>query len=158
MIIVKGTRTRFHMADGGPMVRPKGAMMHDPSGRHWPKNSLLIGPFERGTKLPTIDRYKGAPKEYLGRQYNPHVGSVDLPPKALSQWETVGEVDRIDYYRPGTKAPGGYRHTFNAPRGVYHVLHAVKGKGRAVLRKCGRFYRLDMSKGSIADGRGIVWP
>jgi hypothetical protein len=158
VLIVKGTRTRLHMKDGGPMIRPAGAMMHDESGRYWPKNSILIGPFSRGSERPTEAQYRGAPKEYLGRTYDPHIGEVDLPPKALSSWEDVGEVSRIDYVRPGRKAPGGFRHSFNAPRGAYRLLHAVKGKGRAMLRKCGRFYRLDMSKGSIADSRGIVWP
>lgn len=158
MLIVKGSRVRLHMKEGGPLVRPAGAMMHDPTGRHWPKNSLLIGPFTRGSEKPTEAQYEGAPKEYLGRKYNPHVGSVDLPPKALAEWEDVGEVTRIDYIRPGTKAPGGFRHEFGKPRGFMHAVHLVKGKRRPRLRKCGRFYRLDLGPGAILDDRGIAFP
>jgi hypothetical protein len=157
MLIVKGTSIRLHMEDG-PMVRPRGAMMHDPTGRHWPKTSLLIGPFKKEGGKVDPKKYEGAPKEYLGRNYNPKEGSVNLPPKNLSYWEDVGVVERIDYVRPGTKAPGGFRHSFNKPRGVYHVLHAVKGKRHVMLRRCGQFYRLDLGKGAIADERGIVFP
>jgi hypothetical protein len=158
MLIVKGTRVRLHMAEGGPLVRPRGGMMHDPTGKAWPRNSILLGPFKKEGLPVDASKYQGAPKEYLGRNYNPKEGSVNLPPKALSHWEDVGLVERIDYYRHGTKAPGGYTHKFHAPRGVYHVLHAVKGKRRVMLRRCGKFYRLDLGKGAIADDRGIVFP
>lgn len=158
MLTVKGTRIRLHMAEGGPLIRPRGAMMHDPTGKAWPKNSLLLGPFKKEGKPVNPRNYEGAPKEYLGRNYNPKEGSVNLPPKGLAAWEDVGVVERIDYVRPGSKAPGRYTHKFNTPRGVYHILHAVKGKRRVMLRRCGQFYRLDLGKGAIADDRGIAFP
>ena len=158
MLIVKGRAVRLHMAEGGPMVRPRGAMMHDPNGRAWPACSVLIGPFTAGKRAATPKEYKGTPREYLGKTYSPHVGSVDLPPKDLADWITIGDVTRIDYVRTGRKNPGGYKHTFNAPHGVSWFVFALKGKGRAVLRRHGRFYRLDMSHGCHLDDRGFVWP
>lgn len=69
----------------------------------------------------------------------------------------MGEVATIYYVRPGTKAPGGYRHKFNAPRGLMHIVFLVKGKGAAILRKHGVFYRLDLPNNCILDDRGIVF-
>ena len=158
MLIVKGRAVRLHMAEGGPMVRPRGAMMHDPNGRAWPSCSVLIGPFTAGKRAATPKEYEGTPKEYLGRTYSPHVGSVDLPPKSLDAWQEIGLVTRIDYVRTGRKNPGGYRHVFNKPRGALWVVFLIKGKGKAVLRRHGRFYRLDMNKGCLLTDQGFVYP
>jgi hypothetical protein len=158
VLIVKGRAVRLHMAEGGPMVRPRGAMMHDPKGTHWPKCSVLIGPFTAGKRAATPKEYAGTPREYLGRTYSPRVGSVDLPPKSLDAWQEIGEVKRIDYVRTGRKNPGGYQHTFNKPHGVSWFVFLFKGKGKAVLRRHGRFYRLDLSKNCQLDDRGFVFP
>lgn len=157
MLICKGTRVRLHLADGR-ILSPRGSMLHDPKGRYWPKNSLLIGGFTRSGGDLSDEQYRGAPKDYLGRNHTPHVGYVDLPPKRIGEWVDVEEVVRIDYVRGGTRAPGGFRHHFGKPRGLMRLVHLVKGKRRVILRRWGRFYRVDMGPGSMADSRGIAFP
>lgn len=156
-LICKGTAVKFKMIDGGARISARGAMLHDPTGKYWGKNSLLIGPFSRDGE-PLGDKYKGPARDYLGRNHNAHVGSVELPPRGLDSWVTLGEVDVLYYRRPGTKAPGGFWHKFNAPRGAYKLMHAVKGKGKAILRKHGSFYRLDLPSNAVIDDRGVCWP
>jgi hypothetical protein len=156
MLICKGNTVSCLVE--GRRVRCAGSMLHDPTGRHWPKHSLLIGKFQKGSEEPTEEQYRGAPRDYLGRGYRARVGSVDLPPKRLSEWEEIGPVAEIFYTRPGTSNPGRFRHAFNKPHGVSLVVFPFKGKGKATLRKCGRFHRLDMSRGALIDSRGLVWP
>lgn len=158
MLICKGTRVRLHLLEPKRLVCPRGSMLHDPSGRWWSRNSLLIGGFDRAGDDITPDQYSGAPKDYLGREYEPRKGYVQLPPKRLVGWDDVGVVSRIDYVRPGTRAPGGYQHHFGKPRGLFRLVHLAKGERQVMLRKCGRFYRIDLGPGSIADERGIAFP
>jgi hypothetical protein len=153
---VMGTQTRMHL-EGGRILRPRGSMIHDPSGRHWPKCSLLIAPLGRGSRDATDKEYEGAPEHYLGRNHSPRVAELELPSK--TGWTIVGHVKRIDYVRGGTRAPGGFRHSINKPRGVFKVVHLLKGgKANVVLRKKGKFYRLDLPGGCLIDDRGIVYP
>ncbi len=159
MITVLGNRVIFKL-DDGRKVHPgaRASMMYDDSGRYWSKTSVLVGPYTKGNEEVDPKKYNGFPADWLGRTYHGKIGSVDLPPKSLSEWEVVGDLETLYYVRVGRKAPGGYRHTLNAPRGSYKIVHLVKGKGKAVVRKHGSFYRLDFSRGLLLDGRGIVWP
>lgn len=152
MLICKGLRVRFIMKDGGE-VSPRGALLHDPSGKYWPKNSMLVVGFKRGRRRATDDERRGAPKEYLGRTHDARVGSVELPPKQLSEWQARGEVATILYVRPGTKAPGRYYHHFGKRR-----IEAFFKSGKARLYQRGSLYRVEMGQGSLADDRGIVFP
>lgn len=152
MLICKGSRVHFVMKDGRK-ISAKGSMLHDPKGRYWPKNSMLVVVFQRGTRLATDDERAGAPKEYLGRTHKAHVGSVELPPKPLSEWDPLGEIKTLLYVRPGRKAPGAFYHHFGQRR-----IEAFWKKGKAFLFKRGSAYRIQMSRGSLADDRGVVYP
>lgn len=154
---VLGTHVRLHL-EGKRMVSPRGSMIHDPSGRAWPKCSLLIAPGGRGSRAAKPEEYEGAPKNFLGRQHRAKIRELEFP-AASGEWTVVGQVTRIDYVRGGTKAPGGFQHSVNKPRGVYKIVHLLKGgKAPVTLRKNGRFYRLDLPRGCIVDDRGIVYP
>jgi hypothetical protein len=128
-------------------------MLHDPSGKSWPACSLLIVGFDRRGRVATDDERKGAPKEYLGRKYEPRIGSVELPPRSLSEWSSLGEIETIYYVRPGTKAPGKYFHDFGKRR-----LRAFFKKGKATLYRRGSAYRVELGRGCIAHHDGIVFP
>jgi hypothetical protein len=153
-LIAKGRSCRFEMVDG-PAVSVAGGMLHDPSGRWWPKRSVLCGPFKARERAAADDEFKGPAKDYLGKTHNASIGSVDTPPKSLGEWEYLGEVSRVYYTRTGKKRPGRYQHPFNKPTAL-SVL--VKGKGKAKLYRHGRFARLDLPPGAILDSRGLVWP
>ena len=133
-------------------------MIHDPSGRLWPKCSLLIAPLGRSSRDATPEEYEGAPAYFLGRHHRGRVTELDFPNRS-NGWTEVGQVGRIDYVRGGTKAPGGFRHEVNRPRGIFKVVHLLRGgKAPVTLRKQGKFYRLDLPRGCIVDDRGIVYP
>ncbi len=155
MLLCKGTNVVFKMQEGGS--HHAAAMLHDESGRAWSKNSLLCATFRKSSDEPTDAQYKGAAAAYFGDKYNARVGSVDIPPKELSAWEKLGEVKEILYTRRGKNA-GRFFHKFNSPKGVYRVIFAAKGNGKAILYRRGSSYRLELGKGSIADDRGIVFP
>lgn len=136
-------------------------MLFDASGTFWPKCSLLIADFTRGTE--EVD----AAKDYFGRGAAVFEGEVELPPKELSAWQRLGEVATVFYDRAGTKAPGFFRHKFNAPRGLFKLIFLIKGKAAKqppVLytlfqRRTGRtFYRIELPEKCIVDSRGLVVP
>ena len=152
MLIVKGNRVKFVLKDG-TKISASGLMMHDPSGRYWPKNSMLVASFSRGGRLATDKEKSGAPREYLGRTHPARIGSVNLPPKPLGDWDYVGELKTILYVRPGRKAPGAFYHHFGQRR-----IEAFWKSGKAHLYRRGSAYRVQMGKGSLADDCGIVYP
>ncbi len=153
MLVAKGEHCWLKL-EGGGSVSPRGAMLHDEAGTTWSKHSILFLPFHRSGRPASDAQTKGAPRHYLGREYEIRVGSVDLPPRALSAWTRVGPVERIEYARPGTRAPGNFYHDFGKRR-----LAGLFRKGRnPVLYKCGRAYRLELGAKSISDSRGIVHP
>jgi hypothetical protein len=152
MLVCKGNRVKFVLKDG-TKISARGSMLHDPSGRYWAKCSLLIVSFQRSGRLATDDERAGAPREYLGRTHQARVGSVSLPPKPLSEWELVGELDEILYVRPGRKAPGSFFHKFGGRR-----IETFWRKGKARLYKLGRSYRVELGHRCLADDRGIVTP
>jgi hypothetical protein len=153
MLIIKATQVRFVMEEG-PAVSCRGVLMHDPGGRGWPSCSCLIMSAPRGGRAATDAEMKGAPRHYLGRGYEGRVGSVKLPPKALSEWDLVGTVERITYRRTGIRAPGKYYHDFGK-RILANLF--IKGK-RPLLYKRGTAYRLELHSGCKLDDRGFVQP
>jgi hypothetical protein len=162
MLMVKGTRVAFDLADGAEIdVRPGLGMMHDPDGKAWPRCSLLIGPFTKGRAMSSPPSAWGAARQYYGRQYAVRQGEVNLPPRALSGWERLGPVTQIWYTRVGSKYRRSgerpdFRHEYNKP-GL--LTRMFKGKGRPpVLYSRGEFLRLEMQAGCMLDARGIVFP
>jgi hypothetical protein len=156
VLIAKGNRVKFILKDDTGVPERgtvRGSMLHDPTGKSWPKNSLLVTSFNRSGRLATDAEKRGAPKEYLGRTHAARVGSVNLPPKALSEWTYVGELKTILYVRPGRKAPGAFYHHFGQRR-----IEAFWKKGRAHLYRLGSAYRVQLGNGALADDRGIVHP
>jgi hypothetical protein len=152
-LINKGRACHFIMKEG-PDVHCGGGMLHDPSGRWWPKNSILCGPFK---KVRAASDDEGSPQSthYLGSSHRASIGVVDTPPRAISDWTYVGEVDEIRYTRMGRKRPGRYFHIFSKPGALATI---IKGKGKARLYRHGRFCRLDLPRDAILDSRGLVWP
>ena len=153
--IVKGRSCRFEMKDG-PDVTCVGAMIHDPTGRAWPKNSVLCGPFRARVRRATDDEYRGASRDYLGTTHQAYIGVVDMPPRALGEWDYLGEVDRIFYTRTGKKRPGRYQHPFFKPTALATLIRGRHGKVRLYRR--GRFCRLELPRGAMLDSRGFVYP
>jgi hypothetical protein len=150
-MICKGFAVSFDMIDGGAIDAPAAyAMLHDPTGRHWKRTSVLVAPFDRRDEggEPSSDV-----RRYLG--YDDRAGSVALPPKPLSAWRYEGEVATIWYRRHGAKYGGKrFRHAFN-DSAVRRFLH---GRGKARLYSRGRLFRLELPRGATADDRGFVWP
>jgi hypothetical protein len=156
-----GDDVGFVLKNGREIDAPKRALMcFDNEGVAWPKCSVLVASLKlRDTRPLEDDEYNGAPKDWLGRSYDPNVSTVTLPPKSLSQWTEVGELKRIYYHRFGTKLPGPYKHDINKPRGFYRLLWLFKGKMKARLFRLGRerVYRVELDE-CVLDGRGIVRP
>jgi hypothetical protein len=152
-LICKGTEVLIELVGGGDVLGE--ALLHDPTGKWWPSRSCLIGSFD---KFPAAAKPKEAPKEaaqYLGRSYVIRAGSVALPPRAIGQWDKIGQVEAIYYRRQGTKARGRFRHRFNQGLSLSAL---IKGEGKATLYQHGRWYRLELPRTAILDDRGFVWP
>lgn len=152
--IVKGRSCRFEMVEG-PDRTCGGGMIHDPTGRAWPKNSVLCGPFRRERRVDP-DEMDPRATHYYGGSYSAHIGIVNKPPRALSSWRYLGEVERIYYTRVGRKY-GGVRfvHPFNKGSSLAVI---VKGRRRVRLYQYGRFMRLELPRDAMLDSRGFVFP
>jgi hypothetical protein len=133
-------------------------MLHDDMGEKWPKCSLLIMSIRASDQKATDEEMRGAPEHYLGRDYAALVGRVDTPPKDLRRWEYVGDVKKIYYYRLGTRAPGGFKHHFNRPRGIHRITALVLGKREVKLYRLGDAYRLELGGGCLVSDLGLVHP
>lgn len=151
-LIAKGTEVLFEMHDGRDIEpRSRYALLHDPDGVVWAKCSLLVMPFDRGG-APLSDDDADS-RDYFGAAYVRKVGSVDTPPSDLTEWQEVGAVRRIYYYRDGVKYPGDFKHTFGK-RSIASLFRS----GEAVLHKRGSLYRLELPDWCSVDDRGIVAP
>lgn len=156
MIVVKGTRVAFDMKGRrhGPepdiVCHATYGLMRDPDGRAWPRCSALVGPFRRGG--PEVE--SAYARRWMGRRVVTRKGAVTLPPRALSAWKVLGEVEVLYYLRPGSSHPGMYKHAFN--KDLLHKL--VFGKTKVLLRRRGRFYRIEMGDRCTIDDRGFVAP
>lgn len=151
-LIQKGRNVEFLMKEGGSH-RCQGSMMHDPSGRYWPRTSVLCGPLSANARRAMKEDITAEARHYLNR--DPRMARVDTPPRSIKGWTYLGEVEEIRYTRTGNRSPGRYFHEFSKGTALATL---VKGKGRARLYRLGRWYRLDLPSNAILDTRGFVWP
>jgi hypothetical protein len=140
MLMVKGYAVRLVLANG-KSLRAGGAMMHDPGGRDWPRCSVLIGSFTRGSE-PVSDL---GTRQYYGPGYQARKGSANVPDsKAIDSWRLVGEASQIFYKRTGNIYGGQlFRHKFSRPVRIY---------------KQGRWTRLELGTFCSLGPRGFVSP
>jgi hypothetical protein len=151
-LIKKGRACHFIMKEGRG-YHAGGSMLHDPSGRWWPRNSVLCGPFKRQATKSDVEMTTEG-RHYLGkRQAVAYV--IDTPSKALGGWQYLGEIEEIRYTRTGRKKPGRYYHVYNKPGALFTML---KGKGKARLYRLGRYYRVELPRSAVLDARGFVYP
>ena len=154
-LIAKADALLFEMADGFDIAPPlRDYLLHDPDGEVWPKCSLLVGSFKKGRGVVEDD---AKAKAYFGRQYTMHEGRIELPPRSLNEWSSLGEVERIFYERKGTRAPGRYKHPFGKSL-VGRLLSLFRGKDKATLYENGRWLRLELPKGCVVNDLGFVHP
>lgn len=111
---VKGNSVFFRMDDERRIYLPKRLVMaHDPSGRLWPRNSVLFTAVRKDGIPVSMDADQ---REYFGRGYQAHQGTIlDIPPRGLDRWQLLGHAKTIFYDRGGVRAPGFFKHTFRAP-------------------------------------------
>jgi len=147
--------------ESGRRIKPRGAALHDSTGRDWPKNSVLIMPFERtGEVLKNPDKEA---KRWSATPENVHRGVAEQPPRALSAWRRVGCVEKIDYERYGEHADR-YTHTFDShgDKGdggpISKMLLFETGIPHPVLYSLNGKYRLELPPGFQFNWRGFVWP
>lgn len=151
MLTAKGYAVAFKLAEVRNLVRaPRSyALLYDPSGEDWPKDDVLVAPFSplRGeVQDDEAERYFG---------YVPRKGKLHPPSRNLKNWIKLGEVDAIDYTRPGENA-GDFRHDFAVgdAGGLYYLFPGVK----PVLYKQTRMLLLHFQDGCVINWRGFVWP
>jgi hypothetical protein len=155
MLCAKGYRVVFTMVDGAVYSPPASAsLLHDERGVDWPARSGLVMPFARtGQKLlqptPEVKRYFG--------DYEVSRGRVKLPPRALSDWRELGQVQRATYYRRGDSFYGsptedGDEHEF----GERSFFGLIGGKPLPTLYRRARIYRIELGEGASWDFRGFV--
>lgn len=153
-LIDKGGSVALDLKDGRT-IRPPGEMLHDPSGKAWPRSSVLIGPSRGQLRAATRDEFDDDAQSYLGRDHLARASTLETPPKPLGAgWTYVGDVEEIRYTRRGRKQPGAYYHPFNK-MGLTRLIH---GKGRVRLYRRGRYHRLELPRNATLDARGFVHP
>ena len=159
MLFALGDDVGFKLKDGRKVWCPRRAcLLRDDDGKVWPSCSLLIARIDGRGRDATDDEMSGAPKWWLGRDYDARVSMFNTPPRALTSWKLVGEVDQIFYDRFGNKAPGRFHHTFNKARGLWHIVAWIKGKKIVKLFKRDGMYRLELSGGCVVRDLGLIWP
>ena len=165
MLVTQGYRVSFIMA-GGKTVKPPAsyALMHDESGRDWPRFSGLVGAVKTAGRSgePISDR---AAKDYFG--YAPCAFEASIPSgdeRHLRNWKSVGDVEEILYSRRRSngapaKHRGDYYHPIRqkVPGLLSRLLSFVLPAGAKLYRR-GRWYRIELASGCVWNWRGIVSP
>jgi hypothetical protein len=141
---------------GQPSIRlpARAWMWHDEDGEQWPPCSLLIG----GRPKPSreVPELSAKAKRYYGG-YRPVSYELALPPRDLSRWTRIGEVQRIFYVRRGHIMGGElFQHAFKG--GARRFFFWGPKLARPVLLRCGDFWRLELPGGCIVNHRGFVVP
>ena len=143
MLICKGFSVSFELVSGKTVKAPASyGLLHDPSGKDWPKCSGLVAPFEKGGD-EIDDRLA---KEYFG--HTAREGEMALPPRALSSWRKLGVAAKILYFRrrPGN-LPAEHRDEY------FHPF-----KGTATVYRLGRMLRVELGPNCSWTWRGVISP
>lgn len=161
-VVAGGEDVRFTLRTGRKraIYAPRDAwLMFDETGKTWPECSLLIASISlSNTREATKEDVRGMPGQWLGKDYDAHVSSTNLPPRSLDSWTLVGPLARIWYQRVGTYAPAFFKHDFNKPRGVRWIQWLVKRSRTVNLYKRGDAFRVELGKGCILTPFGIEYP
>jgi hypothetical protein len=153
-MIAKGRSVSFDMVNGDEIDAPSSyAMLHDPTGKRWPRHSVLVAPLKQLGRQTEGNSHTEA---YFGRDYLTLVGKVPSPPpKELPAWKYEGEVEMVWYTRIGLKHGGvRFKHKMNK----MSLSRLLKGKGKAKLYSRGRLYRMELPRNADLDDRGYIWP
>lgn len=150
MLTARAHRVSF-VLDGGRKVaaRPSDGLLIDEEGEVWPRCSILVGPYKRGTEDTALSKKA---QRYFGRDYLAMRGKVTLPPRDLGAWAEIGQVRRIFYVRAGNVF-GGTRFKHDYKRVRFFVFPVA-----TPLYRHGRFLRLELPSGCIVNWRGFVTP
>jgi hypothetical protein len=153
MLVVKGRRIVVHLTAGKKLYAS--AMMHDETGKQWPRTSVLLASFRKiGTPLDDMT--------YFGEDYTPHEGVLEIQGelravKALSSWRLVGQAIEIDYDRKGGALKGvsekdyepfkknAYKHDFKKPVNVYR-------------HRSGKALRIELGPSARLNWKGFIYP
>ena len=147
MLLAKGWAVALTLESGRKVRGAHGAaLLHDESGRDWPKCSGLVMPV-RKTKRPLSDSNA---KRYFGNEYNVREAVVTLPTQQLSAWDLIGHVTQIDYSRLGQYEDDFY-HPFSRTGWIWKSPYPR-------LYRLDRKLRLDLGSGCVWNWRGIVTP
>lgn len=132
MLIARGYDVALYV-DGELIRCSRGSeILHDESGKDWPKSEVLILPFEKTGKR--LERVPHAVRQHFGAEYAPMRGTVKLPPK--TGWREVGVVERIEYARRGHLADE-YEHTFGE-----RSMFSFGGRRKPTLHRRGEALRI----------------
>jgi hypothetical protein len=146
---VLGDRVEIDLSAGGSCKPPAShGLIHDPTGRGWPKNSLLIGPFTKTGRM--IEDPSDDLQEWFGSEYETKEGDIHFPPR--EGWTDKERTHAIWYTRSG-----------GAPYGRQPFVHHIKkrsfpffGKKIAVwVSSRGDWLRVDFPQGLKVSWRGI---
>ena len=152
MLAVKAHEVRFELVSGRLVRAPKrDGMIHDEDSASWPRCSVLVGPYVRGTRDAHLD---GKAKRYYGPGYQGQSSEITLPPRDLGDWTELGQVRRIFYVRAGNIFGGTrFKHKFKAK-----VLDWLFRRKPATLYRHGKWLRLELPGGCVVNWRGFVAP
>jgi hypothetical protein len=160
MLIAKCYALALHLKDGRT-VRPGGVLLHDPSGKCWPRTSCLITTFRktgRPLESPTDEEIAWARDPKSVRE-----GFAFVPAaRSMSSWSRVGEVVEIDYKRVG-EYQDLYVHEFKRPVSLYvssftYPQSITKVDKAWELYKKQRTYRIELGPKAEFNWRGFVSP
>lgn len=160
MLVAKCYSNTLVLKDGR-RIRPRGAALHDSSGKSWPKNSVLFSVFAKsGGDLRDLDKEA---RRWSKTPENVRAGSLELPPKSLGEWCLVGVVEKINYTRYGEHADK-YTHSFDGHGNksgdgpISAAMLFEENTPHPVLYSRRGLYRMELPRGAVFNWRGFVWP
>lgn len=158
-LVAKGHSCLFELEDGRD-IKTAGGMLHDPTGKAWPKHSVLVGRFRGNLRRAQGSEVSRAARSYLGDDHRVSIGNINTPPKPLAGWQRYGKVERIYYTRTGSKfvTRTDGRRRFQHGFGEWHLVNLFRGRGSATLYRRDRYWRLELPRNAVLDERGFVFP
>ena len=143
---------------GGSRIHFKTDGLHDSSDNDWPKLSILFATYEKLDK-PYNGSSGNEEESWIENPDDIRYGNVELPPKALKRWSSIGAATRIWYTRKGIYADN-YKHSYNGkssnktPLAALMLKEAKPFEGDLpILYRLGASYRLDLPKGATFNWR-----